>query len=68
MWITLIVDESFSATELKKKTKKVFEKFKIIKMLTKEYRIAMPLTVKEYQIGQVKCQNRRIFESFTDEL
>lgn len=27
---------------------------KKLTMLTKEYRIAMPLTVKEYQIGQVK--------------
>lgn len=32
-------------------------------MLTKEYRIAMPLTVQEYQIGQVSGSNKVV--SFT---
>lgn len=28
-------------------------------MLTKEYRVAMPLTVEEYQIGQVSAKSYR---------
>lgn len=31
-------------------------------MLTKEYRIAMPLTVKEYHIGQVSLIEENSFE------
>lgn len=54
-WISLII---FSSPCEKKSlhcaSEKIDEKNQNNQMLTKEYRIAMPLTVQEYQIGQVR--------------